>query len=337
MAVSYTRVNWNTGMYINPENMNQMDKGIFDVASEVASMQSVFNAKKINVSGGTSTVPIDATGTESTTSGSFIKLNDAKTGNWIALGNSANHKLTGVYSSGYSEDGITKVDSGEWIIYRGSDGTVYLPDQARVSGVFKARNIELSPSSGDGLLVTGPTGGAANMVAKDGKHGGRLVFAWDSTHKTHGISSSGFSTDGTTLTASPMWLLWRGEDGTVHIPAHRSSVEYEGLTLASADRWTVSTPNTNNVTRCGQFISIDFNTYVTGAAKTSGNGFVTLGTLSENFRPSHNVLHSFATQSNGYVFVIQITSDGKVNLFCSTTSALSGDYIRQVITFVTSK
>ncbi|MCQ2770885.1 MAG: hypothetical protein MJ236_03700 [Clostridia bacterium] len=35
MSVDYTRVSWTTSKYINPTNMNQMDKGIKDCADEI--------------------------------------------------------------------------------------------------------------------------------------------------------------------------------------------------------------------------------------------------------------------------------------------------------------
>lgn len=35
MAINYERVNWDTTMYVNPTNMNKMDKGIKDACDQV--------------------------------------------------------------------------------------------------------------------------------------------------------------------------------------------------------------------------------------------------------------------------------------------------------------
>lgn len=53
MAINYSRVNWDTTKYVNPTNMNQMDKGIKDACDGVDNLGTEFDT----VIGDTSVLP----------------------------------------------------------------------------------------------------------------------------------------------------------------------------------------------------------------------------------------------------------------------------------------
>lgn len=118
MAVNYTRVNWDTTKYVNPTNMNQMDKGIKDCADGVTKNEADITEINTKLSNNIEVINVPIAGT--TMSGSsgaywgsidisgrvpsgYIPISIAETGTW-------DEKTTYVLNATYNNDNKYFID-----------------------------------------------------------------------------------------------------------------------------------------------------------------------------------------------------------------------------------
>lgn len=100
--------------------------------------------------------------------------------------------------------------------------------------------------SGDtmtGALTVNAAGVGARLVATDSQHSGQVRMGWASNHQTHGLFSTGYSTDGTTWAAENMWLIYRNATNSVQLNGGKVGIDASGNLVVNGSVTTGGTVN----------------------------------------------------------------------------------------------
>lgn len=145
-----------------------------------------------------------------------------------------NHTQHGVYSMGYSTDGTTWTSDGRWIICRDAENNVLIHGsnlKVKANGTIEVAS---GIATGNNINVQA-RGANARVRATDTTHMGEIRLTWGNNHQTHGLLSTGYSTDGATLTSANSWLIYRNASNTVQLNDGKVGIDGSGNLVANGN------------------------------------------------------------------------------------------------------
>lgn len=86
-----------------------------------------------------------------------------------------------------------------------------------------------------GNHVVQAAGANARFRAQDTTHSGEIRLTWGNNHQTHGLLSTGYSTDGATLTSENRWLIYRNASNTVQLNDGKVGIDGSGNLVANGN------------------------------------------------------------------------------------------------------
>lgn len=86
-----------------------------------------------------------------------------------------------------------------------------------------------------GNLIVAAAGANSRFRAQDTTHGGEIRLTWGGNHQTHGLLSTGYSTDGATLTSENKWLIYRNASNTVQLNDGKVGIDGSGNLVATGN------------------------------------------------------------------------------------------------------
>lgn len=250
--------------------------------------------------------------------------NDRVIGGSIYLGWNSNHQTHGLWSSGYSTDGSTFTESNQWILYRNQNGNTAL-----AGGNCSINGTSGSITTAGGLtanneMMAQANGQYARLRLKDTTHNGEIRIGWGSNHTSHGLYSTGYSADGSTWTASGMWLLYRNASGTLSLVDGKAVIDTSGnMTLTGALKGCTATV-TATLASSATFTTLSYPSGFTVSNSVIINWAINTNTASS---PAWATGHGLASGSDR-TFVQQ--NDTNI-LFYNNQSAYYGKTVRVVL------
>ena len=197
----------------------------------------------VNSQNSTQSVSVSYTGS---ISGTIAGSTSSATSHWVQLTDSSNATFTlTVTDKVTSSTAIVSVAPALYPLdlYDDGHGTIGVAfgTTAERGKVKSAIPLEVNGSTtingaltiNANILAQG-SGVSSRIRSKDTTHGGEVRLTWGNNHTQQGLISTGYSTDGTTLTAENKWIIYRNANNLVSINGNSVTVDTNGVINGTA-------------------------------------------------------------------------------------------------------